>query len=305
MIPFRHPASLLRRSEPLRTALIAAAFWTLAVIALTNLRYVHLGGMPQIEAIVARATMVCCILLLGLVGARCVMAWRKSGSLAPLRRTLGGTPGMLLFGAVASYLAIGASVLGVEVIRGPGYGREPAVSRPPRRPARGRRGRRPRGAGGNRGRAVVAGRACHPDCGLRHHSRFAGPARSRHPAALQDSLSPDRRFRRSQRGQPGRLHDGSVGRGVAIQRRAAHARLAGLGCRRRRKPGDGVPNGAGRTRCAGGRVPVDQRPRQTEDLRPCLGRHGIGRDGGIRRCRGFLRRFWRVVEVAVDSRRCA
>ena len=119
MIPFRHPASLLRRSEPLRTALIAAAFWTLAVIDLTNLRYVHLGGLPQVEVVVARATMVCCILLLGLVGARCVMAWRKSGSPAPLRRTLGGTPGMLLFGAVASYLAIGASVLGVEVIRGP------------------------------------------------------------------------------------------------------------------------------------------------------------------------------------------
>ena len=119
MIPFRHPASLLRRSEPLRTALIAAAFWTLAVIDLTNLRYVHLGGLPQVEVVVARATMVCCILLLGLVGARCVMAWRKSGSIAPLRRTLGGTPGMLLFGAVASYLAIGASVLGVEAIREP------------------------------------------------------------------------------------------------------------------------------------------------------------------------------------------
>ena len=119
MILFRHPASLLHRTEPLRTALIAAAFWTLAVIALTNLRYVHLGGLPQVEGIVARVTMACCVLLLGIVGARCVMAWRKSGSLAPVRRTLGGTPGMLLFGAVASYLAIGASVSGVEAIREP------------------------------------------------------------------------------------------------------------------------------------------------------------------------------------------
>ena len=111
--------SFLRRSEPLRTALIAAAFWTLAVIALTNLRYLHLWGLPQVEAVVARGTMVCCVLLFGLVGVRCVMACRKSGSLVPIRKTLGGTPGLLLFGAVASYLAIGASVLGIEAVREP------------------------------------------------------------------------------------------------------------------------------------------------------------------------------------------
>ena len=99
--------------------LIAVAFWTLAVIALTNLRYLHLGELPQAEVLAARATMACAALLLGLVGARCVIAWRKSGSLAPIRRTLGGTPGMLLFAAVASYLAIGAAVLGVEAIREP------------------------------------------------------------------------------------------------------------------------------------------------------------------------------------------
>ena len=118
MILFRHPASLLRRSEPLRTALIAAAFWTLAVIALTNPRDLHLG-LPQVEGVVARLTMVCCVLLLGLVGARCATAWRKSDSFVPVRMTLGGTPGVLLLGAVASYLAIGASVLGVEAIREP------------------------------------------------------------------------------------------------------------------------------------------------------------------------------------------
>ncbi len=79
MILFRHPASLLRRSEPLRTALIAAAFWTLAAIALTELRYAHFGGLPQVEGVVARLTMVCCVLLLGLVGARCATAWAATG----------------------------------------------------------------------------------------------------------------------------------------------------------------------------------------------------------------------------------
>ena len=116
MILFRHPASLLRRSESLQATLIAAAFWTLAVITLTNLRYLHLWELPQVEVLIARAAMACSVLLLGLVGVRCVMAWRKSGSLAPIRRTLGATPGMVLFAAVASYLAIGASVLGVEAI---------------------------------------------------------------------------------------------------------------------------------------------------------------------------------------------
>ena len=119
MIPFRHPASLMRRTAPLQTALIAAAFWTLAVIALTELRYIHLGGLPQVLTIIARAAMLCCILLFGLVGAQCVMAWRKSGSLGPIRRMLGGPPGMLLFAAVASYLAIGASVLDAEAIQEP------------------------------------------------------------------------------------------------------------------------------------------------------------------------------------------
>ena len=118
-LEFASVACIARRTESLQTTLIAVAFWTLAVIALTNLRYVHLWGLPQVEVLTARATMVSCALLLGLVGARCVMAWRESGSLAPIQRTLGGTPGMLLFAAVASYLAIGVSVLGVEAIREP------------------------------------------------------------------------------------------------------------------------------------------------------------------------------------------
>ena len=100
--------------EPLRNALTAAAFWTLAVLALINLRDLHLWESPQVEVLVARATMASCALLLGLVGIWCVVAWRRSGSLAPVRRTLGGTPGILLFAGVASYLAIGTAMLDVE-----------------------------------------------------------------------------------------------------------------------------------------------------------------------------------------------
>ena len=119
MILVGHLASLMRRAAPLQAALIVAAFWILACIALAELRHVHLGGLPQVETTVARAAMACCVLVLGLVGWQCVMAWRKSGSLGPIRSMLGGTPGMLLFTALASYLAIGASVLGVEAIREP------------------------------------------------------------------------------------------------------------------------------------------------------------------------------------------
>ena len=174
MILFRHPASLLRRTEPLRTALMAAAFWTLAVIALTSLRYFYLGGMPQVEVVVVRATMVCCVLLFGLVGAPCVMAWRKSGSIAPVWNTVGGKSGMLLFAAVASYLVIGASVLGVEAIREPdtaGLLKYQILHL----------GVLAAAAVGGRamlertGRAVVARLARGADGGLRRHSRFTGP----------------------------------------------------------------------------------------------------------------------------------
>ena len=120
VIVSRHPASLLPGAESLQNGLITVAFWTLAVMTLTSLRDLHLWGLPQVEVLMARVTMVCCAVLLGLVGARCVIAWRKSGSLAPIRRSLGGTPGMLLFAGVASYLVIGAAVLGVETIREPG-----------------------------------------------------------------------------------------------------------------------------------------------------------------------------------------
>ena len=111
MILFRHPASLLRRTEPFQTALIAVAFWALAIIALTSLRYLHLWGMPQVVGVIAWATMACVVILVGLVGIRCLFAWRKSGSSVPVLSALGGMPGVLLFGAVASYLAIGVAMM--------------------------------------------------------------------------------------------------------------------------------------------------------------------------------------------------
>ena len=101
--------SPLRRTEPLRTALIAVAFWALAVMALTSLRHLHLWGMPQVEIVVVWATMACVVILVGLVGIRCLFVWRKSGVGDSVLSTLGGTPGVLLLGAVASYLAIGVA----------------------------------------------------------------------------------------------------------------------------------------------------------------------------------------------------
>ena len=179
--------------------------------------------------------------LVGPGGVRCVIAWRESGSLAPIRRTLGGTPGMVLFAAIASYLAIGASVLGVEAIREPDT------------------------AGSLRyyvlhfgvlAAAAVGGRAVLERTGVDRLLQgvllvliascaiiLASPisARSRRSTALPASLSPDRRFPRSQRRQPGHLHDGGARRGVADQRRSARARLAGPGRRRRRRLGDDGP----------------------------------------------------------------
>ena len=91
--------------------LIAVAFWALAIIALTSLQTLHLWGMPQVVGVIARATMACVVILVGLVGIRCLFAWRKSGSSVPVLSALGGMPGVLLFGAVASYLAIGVVVM--------------------------------------------------------------------------------------------------------------------------------------------------------------------------------------------------
>ncbi len=103
--------SFLRRSEPLQTALIAVAFWTLAVMALACLRYLHLWGMPEVVGVIARAVMACCGILFVLIGIRCLSASSTSGSLTPIWRSLGGTPGVLLFAAVASYLMVGAAVM--------------------------------------------------------------------------------------------------------------------------------------------------------------------------------------------------
>ena len=108
---FRHTASLLRRTESLQAALTAAAFWTLAAIALAGLRDLHLWGMPQVVGVTARATMACVIVLAGMAGIRCLADWPKSGLRASVLGAIGGMPGLLLIGAVASYLAIGVAVM--------------------------------------------------------------------------------------------------------------------------------------------------------------------------------------------------
>ena len=64
---FGHPASLLRRREALSASLIAVAFWGLAFATQTNLRYLPLRGLPEFEAMVARAMMAFVAVLLGLV----------------------------------------------------------------------------------------------------------------------------------------------------------------------------------------------------------------------------------------------
>ncbi len=117
---FRQSTSFVHRTEPLQAKLIAVAFWGLAVVSLLDLRNLYLLGSPWVVAVVAKATMGFCVLAVGLVAARWAISGRKSGSLATLARTLGGTPGVLLIAAVASYLAIGVAVLGLDAFSQPG-----------------------------------------------------------------------------------------------------------------------------------------------------------------------------------------
>ena len=105
---------LLRRTGPLQGVLIAVAFWALAALALLNLRELHLRGMPGVQFMGAWATMLCCLIVVSLVGLRYAGSRREPVWSASLWRQSIGTPGLLLFAAVASYLAIGATVLVVE-----------------------------------------------------------------------------------------------------------------------------------------------------------------------------------------------
>ena len=106
--------SLLRRTGPLQGVLIAVAFWALAAIALFNLRGLDLWGMPGVQFMGAWATILCCLIVVSLVGIRYSGFWREPVWSVSLWRRLIGTPGLLLFAAVASYLAIGAVVLIME-----------------------------------------------------------------------------------------------------------------------------------------------------------------------------------------------
>ena len=106
--------SLLRRTGPLQGVLIAVAFWALAALALFNLRELDLWGMPGVQFMGAWATILCCLIVVSLVGIRYSGSRREPVWSVSLWRRLIGTPGLLLFAAVASYLAIGAAVLIME-----------------------------------------------------------------------------------------------------------------------------------------------------------------------------------------------
>ena len=106
--------SLLRRTGPLQDVLIAVAFWALAALALLNLRELHLRGMPGVQFMGAWTTILCCLIVVSLVGIRYAGSRREPVWSVSLWRQLIGTPGLLLFAAVASYLAIGATVLVIE-----------------------------------------------------------------------------------------------------------------------------------------------------------------------------------------------
>ncbi len=77
-----------------KSTLITLAFWMLAVMMLLNVRGLHLWGSPVIMSYAV--ALACCLCLVVLVGARWWLA--------------GGTSGVLLLAAVASYLVIGGTV---------------------------------------------------------------------------------------------------------------------------------------------------------------------------------------------------
>ncbi len=115
---------LLRRTERQRGVLLAVAFWTLAGLVLVNLRELHLWGLPGVELMAARATMMCCLIVAGLAGIQCIGSRREPvWSISFWRQSI-GTPVLFLFASVASYLAIGAIVLVVEGNWQPDTGRE-------------------------------------------------------------------------------------------------------------------------------------------------------------------------------------
>ncbi len=95
MLPPVQP--LWKREGFTSTACIACAFWVLAIVVLVNMHWLHLRGMPIVRPFGYTVILVCCLLVLGLAGAR----WRR----------VPGTPGVLFAAAIISYLVIGVSVL--------------------------------------------------------------------------------------------------------------------------------------------------------------------------------------------------
>ena len=219
-----------------------------------------MGGCHRSRGVIARTTMACCVLLVGLVGARCVAAWLKSGSLVSLRGGAWRNARHVVVrcgGILSVDRRCRAGRRGDLAARN---GRELEVSGPPTRRVRGSRGRWPCGAGTKRGRAVVEVDARDPGGKLRRRSGLAVAERYGRAAGVPASLSHDGHFCRTQPGGPHRLRDGSAGVGISIQRTATPPWVSG--------PGPGMRRG---TRivfqnsgyCSGrdaGLVPAAERP---------------------------------------------
>ncbi len=113
-MPSSRIESYLRRTEPRRVALTAFFFWALAAIALASLMELHFWGLSYLELVGRRASMVGCLALTVLAAVQYLHSQPKPVWSVSFWRQWIGTPGLLLFIAVASYLAIGATVLRVD-----------------------------------------------------------------------------------------------------------------------------------------------------------------------------------------------
>ena len=106
--------SLSQRSRALQDALVALAFWTLAAIAVFNLTKLHLWGIPRVQFAVVIVTAVCCLTVVSLVTVQYARLQREPVWSLSFWRHVVGTPGLLLFAAMASYVAIGTVIPVVE-----------------------------------------------------------------------------------------------------------------------------------------------------------------------------------------------
>ena len=99
--PDRAARSSRRRSQCIVARLVTGAFWVLAAIVLTNGDNLNLGPVatlgPRVTNALSFGALLCCLPLAG------------NAYYVPLRQAL-GVPGVLVLGALGSYLAIGFGV---------------------------------------------------------------------------------------------------------------------------------------------------------------------------------------------------